>query len=212
MTLNLKHDILLFGGCNWFGRELINKLLEKKNIVKINIIDNLSSETSSRQFYLDYQYIDSINYIHADVKYINFDNLISDNTYIIYNIWNSNDSIIGFHRLCEFCRKYKLNNKIYFTCDKKLSSIFEKLAVDLKYIGIICDAEIIGNFGIDNVRDKKDTFIYYNRIGNTINFDLKFDYYCMKEHISFLYFLFNVNFDKGYMITMPTNKMDLSKY
>ena len=50
-------NLLLIGCSNWLGREIIDKLLQEKDTIILNSIDNLSSEFSSRQSSENYNYL-----------------------------------------------------------------------------------------------------------------------------------------------------------
>lgn len=197
--------ILLIGGCNWVCRELIEKLLYEKDTRKLICIDNLSSEYSSRHIATNYNYLDIFEYIYMDVNNEKkLKELIDENTIIIYNIWREPDSIKGLYNIKNICLKNKYKKLIYTTNKENLSN-FKSICSDLKYtIGIVYSGELIGNYDIQNKMDIIDTINYYEKIGNNVYINKKFEYYKMSDAISFLYFLMDLEDINNIIITQPT--------
>ena len=203
-------NIVLIGGCNWFGRNLIHKLLNEKINFHITWLDNLSSELSSRHIMFEFEYLkgDCFDFKYGDVRDYNFLNLnIQSNSIIIYNIWNQPDSIIGMTHIGDII-KHKTIQKIIYTTNPSLSLDFECLIKkkQMKHmIGIIYDGEIIGDYDIFNKRDKIKTIDYYKEIGNNVILNLDFNYFHMKDAICFIYFfLLQPRDDENMIISQPT--------
>jgi hypothetical protein len=189
----MKLDILLIGGCNWIARELIDKLLENKDPFTLTIIDNLSSPISSRQFSSMYAYLDEVCYVYGDIKMISIDTYIHPDTIVIYNIWCEPDSVLGLYKVVNTC-KIKPYSKLIYTVNPSLKQQFISITSVLpSTIGITCDGELIGNYGIDNIRDPIDTIQYYKDIGNNVFMNKKFHYYDMTSAVNFIYFWFFID-------------------
>ena len=199
-------DLLLLGGGNWLLRELIDLLLKKKETFTIRCIDNLSSEYSSRIFSHNYEYLGNevFEYIYGDINNIELlKKYIDEDTIIIYNIWNEKDAFNGFINTLSHCTN---KNKVIYTIHKELSSLFLNYVkkIDFKNITGICyDAELIGNYGVLNKRDKIDTLLYYKKIGNNVSIDLNFYYYSMNSCASFIYFFLKDNIEEPMFISQP---------
>ena len=199
-------DILLLGGCNWLLRELIDILLENNETFTLRCIDNLSSEYSSRIFSQNYEYLGNevFEYIYGDINNIELlKQYINKDTIIIYNIWNEKYAFNGFINTLSYCTN---KNKVIYTIHKDLSSIFLNYVkrINLKNITGICyDAELIGNYGVLNKRDKIDTLLYYKQIGNNVPIDLNFYYYTMNSCASFIYFFLKDTIEEPMFISQP---------
>jgi hypothetical protein len=186
----MKLEILLIGGCNWIARELIDKLLFNKDTFSITIIDNLSSTISSRNIITMYAYLDEVKYVYGDITNMNIEPYITPNTIIIYNIWTEPDSIIGLYKLVSCC-KNKQYNKLIYTVKPSLKPQFTSMTESLRSsVGITYDGELVGEYGIPNVRDPIDTIQYYKDIGNNVFMNKDFTYYDMTSAVNFIYFWF----------------------
>lgn len=201
------NKILIIGGCNWLGREMIEKLLSEKDTTKLICIDNLSSEYSSRHIASKYNYLDTFEYIYMDVNDVKkLNKLIDEKTIIIYNILSEPDSIKGLYIIKNICLKNGFKKFIYRTNDELLSN-FKNICSELKHsIGIIYRGELIGNYDIYHKKDIIETIKYYEKIGNNVYINKNFEYYNMKDVISFIYFLIYMEIEKEehIVITQPT--------
>ena len=202
--------ILLLGGCNWLGRDLMKKLLSEKKPFHLTWVDNLSSELSSRHFSFEYEYLkdDCFEFKYGDIKDYNFlKSCIEDNITIIYNIWNNPNAIIGFTNIMSLCSNLT-NVKVIYTTNHSMSPMFKQI-IDKKKIrditGILYEGEIIGKYDIWNKRDKIDTNAYYTEIGNTHYIDTSFVYHKMESIIQFIFFLIIQDMDETILIKQPTD-------
>jgi len=201
-------NIILFGGCNWYGRELIHKLLEKKEQFHITWVDNLCSEYSSRHITFKFEYLkeDCFDFVYGDVKdYFFLKSIIKKNSIIIYNIWSQPNAISGLTHICNIIKEVPILKLIY-TTNKSLNIDFNCLIKKKEIqniIGIIYDGEIIGDFDIYNKRDKIETLEYYKNIKNNIFIENNFKYFNMSDVSSFLYFLLKNDFNHELIIEQP---------
>lgn len=199
-------NILLLGGCNWLLRELLDLLLIKKEYFTLKCIDNLSSEYSSRSFSHNYEYLGNevFEYIYGDINNIELlKKYITDDTIIIYNIWNQIDSFNGFINVLSLCKD---KNKVIYTTNKEQSQLFTHYIEKINFkniTGICYEAELIGNYDIFNKLDKIDTLLYYKKIGNNIHIDLNFHYYTMNSCASFIYFFLKDDVCEPLFICQP---------
>ena len=198
-------NLLLIGCSNWLGREIIDKLLQEKDTIIINSIDNLSSEFSSRQSSENYRYLDTFTFTYMDINnYNKVKELINKDTIIIYNIWKEPDSIKGIYNIVNICKEKGYKKLIYRT-NKELISNFKSICSNLNNtIGIVYTGEVIGNYDINNKMDIKDTYVYYRKIGNKIVFKKGYDYYNMVDVASFIYFLMYFENSEPMCISQPT--------
>ena len=198
-------NILLIGGCNWLCRELIEKLLSEKDTTKLTCIDNLSSEYSSRHIADKYNYLDTFEYIYMDVNNEQgINKLINKNTIIIYNISSEPDSVKGLYNIKNICIVNGFKKLIYRTNKEQLSN-FKNICSELRNtVGIIYSGELVGNYDIKNKRDIIDTIKYYETIGNNVVINKNFEYYKMKDVVSFIYFLMNMESEEPIIISQPT--------
>lgn len=198
-------NILLIGGCNWLCRELIDKLLDENDTTKLTCIDNMSSEYSSCDIVNKYKYVDTFEFIYMDVnneKKLN--KLINQNTIIIYNILSDPDSIKGLYNIKNICMNNGYKQLIYRTNNELLTN-FKAICSELtNSIGIIYQGELVGNYDIINKMDIIDTIKYYDKIGNNVFINKNFEYYKMKDVVSFIYFLMNIENNDHIIISQPT--------
>lgn len=198
-------NILLIGGCNWLCRELIDKLIDENDKTKLTCIDNLSSEYSSCHIVNKYKNLDTFEFIYMDVnneKKLN--KLINKNTIIIYNIFSDPDSIKGLYNIKNICMNNGYKQLIYRTNNELLTN-FKTICSELtNSIGIIYDGELVGNYDIINKMDIIDTIKYYDKIGNNVYINKNFEYYKMKDVVSFIYFLMNIENNDHIIISQPT--------
>jgi hypothetical protein len=199
--------IILLGGCNWLGRNLMDKLLLEKEPFHMTWVDNLSSEYSSRHFTWDYEYLkdDCYEFIYGDVtNYTFLESLMSENCTIIYNIWRQPDCMIGMNHICELVKKY--NSILIYTTPKILTKSFERIinnhhlkgTIGIEYVG-----ELIGDYSIWNKRDAIETIEYYKKIGNPITIN-EFEYYTMESATQFIYFFIIQPMEDNILIKQPT--------
>lgn len=198
-------NLLLIGCCNWLGREIIDKLLLEKDTITINIIDNLSSEYSSRHFSENYRYLDTFTFNYMDINnYSKVKELINKDTIIVYNIWKEPDSIKGIYNVINICKENGYKKLIYRT-NNELISNFKSICSNLSDItGILYTGEVIGNYDIINKMDIKDTYKYYKKIGNNIILKNEYEYYNMIDVASFIYFLMYFENSEPMCIKQPT--------
>jgi dTDP-D-glucose 4,6-dehydratase len=158
--------IILLGGCNWLGRDLMNKLLSEKTNFHLTWVDNLSSEYSSRHLTWEFEYLkeDCYDFKYGDITNYSFlKSIMSEDSTIIYNIWREPDSIIGMEHITNLSKEY--NSKLIYTTNDTLAQTFKKIIQKNnvnKSIGIQYTGEIIGNYDIYNKRDPIDTIDYYS--------------------------------------------------
>jgi len=79
--------IVLVGGSNWLGRDLMRKLLSEKKSFHLTWIDNLSSEYSSRHYTWDFEYLkdDCFDFQYGDITSYDFlKSIICKDSIIIY--------------------------------------------------------------------------------------------------------------------------------
>lgn len=200
--------IILLGGCNWLGRDLLNKLLLEKIKFHLTWVDNLSSEYSSRHFtwYFEYLKDDCYDFKYGDITNYSFlESIMIEDSIIIYNIWKEPDSIIGMDNITSLSNKY--NSKLIYTTNDKLVSSFKHIIKKNntnKVIGIQYKGELIGDYDIWNKRDPIDTIKYYKKIGNPILSQSSFEYYTMESAIQFIYFFIIQDMDENLLINQPT--------
>ena len=198
-------NILLIGGCNWLCRELIDKLQDENDKTKLTCIDNMSSEYSSCHIVNKYKNLDTFEFIYMDVnneKKLN--KLINKNTIIIYNILSDPDSIKGLYNIKNICMNNGYKQLIYRTNNELLTN-FKTICSELtSSIGIIYEGELVGNYDIINKMDIIDTIKYYDKIGNNVYINKNFEYYKMKDVVSFIYFLMNIDNNDHIIISQPT--------
>jgi hypothetical protein len=60
-------------------------------------------------------------------------------------------------------------------------------------VGIIYEGELVGDYGIPNIRDPINTIQYYKDIGNNIFMNKTFTYYDMTSVVNFIYFWFIID-------------------
>ena len=120
--------IILIGGCNWLGRDLIHKLLLEKTNFHLTWVDNLSSEYSSRHFTWQFEYLkdDFYDFKYGDITNYSFlESIIVENSIVIYNVWKEPDSIISMDNITLLSKKY--NCKLIYTTNDKLVSSFKQI-------------------------------------------------------------------------------------
>jgi hypothetical protein len=200
--------IILLGGCNWLGRDLMNKLLSAKTNFHLTWVDNLSSEYSSRHLTWEFEYLkeDCYDFKYGDITNYSFlKSIMSEDSTIIYNIWREPDSIIGMEHITNLSKEY--NSKLIYTTNDTLAQTFKKIIQKNnvnKSIGIQYTGEIIGNYDIYNKRDPIDTIDYYKKIGNNILVNNNFEYYTMISAVQFIYFFIIQDMDEHILIKQPT--------
>ena len=198
--------IILLGGCNWLGRDLMNKLLSEKINFHLTWVDNLSSEYSSRHFTWDFEYLkgDCYDFKYGDITNYSFlKSIMSENTTIIYNIWSEPSSILGMDHITNLAKEY--HSKLIYTTHSTLVDTFQKIIQKNKTtaIGIQYSGELIGDYDIWNKRDALDTIEYYKKIGNPIG-NSAFEYYTMNSAVQFIYFFILQDIDESILIKQPT--------
>ena len=71
-------------------------------------------------------------------------------------------------------------------------------------VGIIYEGELVGDYGISNIRDPINTIQYYKDIGNNVFMNKKFTYYEMTSVANFIYFWFLIELgDEHTQINQP---------
>jgi len=200
--------IILLGGCNWLGRDLMNKLLSEKTNFHLTWVDNLSSEYSSRHLTWEFEYLkeDCYDFKYGDITNYSFlKSIMSEDSTIIYNVWREPDSIIGMEYITNLSKEY--NSKLIYTTNDTLAQTFKNIIQKNnanKSIGIQYTGEIIGNYDIYNKRDPIDTIDYYKKIGNNILVNNNFEYYTMISAVQFIYFFIIQDMDEHILIKQPT--------
>lgn len=199
--------IILIGGCNWLGRDLIHKLLLEKTDFHLTWVDNLSSEYSSRHFTWQFEYLkdDFYDFKYGDITNYSFlESIMVEHSIVIYNVWREPDSIIGMDNITLLSKKY--NCKLIYTTNDILVSSFKQIIqknnLD-KVIGIQYKGELIGDYDIWNKRDPINTIEYYKKIGNPIDIP-SFEYYTMESAVQFIYFFLLQDMDENIVISQPT--------
>lgn len=199
--------IILIGGCNWLGRDLIHKLLLEKTDFHLTWVDNLSSEYSSRHFTWQFEYLkdDFYDFKYGDITNYSFlESIMVEQSIVIYNVWREPDSIIGMDNITLLSKKY--NSKLIYTTNDTLVSSFKQIIqknnLD-KVIGIQYKGELIGDYDIWNKRDPINTIDYYKKIGNPIDIP-SFEYYTMESAVQFIYFFLLQDMDENIVISQPT--------
>jgi|TARA_B110000261_G_C12932834_1_gene297236 hypothetical protein len=177
------------------ARELIDKLLFNKDIFSITIIDNLSSPSSSREFSYMYEYLDEFTYIYGDIVTLSLTKYITSDTIIIYNIWSEPSSIMGLYNVVNFCKDNSYYKFIYTTKQSLKSQFISITSVLRASVCITCEGELIGNYGIENLKDPIDTIQYYKDIGNNVYMNRNFNYYDMTSAVNFIYLWFFIHID-----------------
>jgi len=171
-------------------------------------VDNLSSEYSSRHLTWEFEYLkgDCFDFKYGDItNYAFVESIITENSIIIYNIWNEPDSILGFDYVTAIA-KTKKSKIMYMTNNTLVSSfnyIITKHQLDVT-IGIKLVGELIGDYGISHKRDPIDTIEYYKKIGNNVYMNPSFEYYTMESVIQFIYFFLLQDMDESILILQPT--------
>jgi len=198
--------IILLGGCNWLGRDLMNKLLSEQKNFHLTWVDNLSSEYSSRHFTWDFEYLkdDCYDFKYGDITNYSFlKSIVSNQSTIIYNIWREPDSMIGMDHITNLAKEY--NCKLIYTTNNTLAKSFQNIIQkkQMKAIGIEYNGELVGDYAIWNKRDAIDTIEYYKKIGNPI-FTSHFEYYTMNSAVQFIYFFIIQDMDETILIKQPT--------
>lgn len=199
--------IVVLGGCNWFGRDLMHKLLSEKNKFHLTWVDNLSSEYSSRHFTWDFEYLkdDCYDFKYGDINDYSFlKSIMSKESILIYNIWQQPQSIIGMEHISILCKEF--NCKLIYTTNQTLVHSFKHIIKKngvTKSIGIQYNGELVGHYDIYNKRDPIDTIEYYKKIGNKINLS-SFEYYTMESVIQFIYFFIIQETNEPIFIQQPT--------
>ena len=199
--------IILIGGCNWLGRDLIHKLLLEKTNFHLTWVDNLSSEYSSRHFTWQFEYLkdDFYDFKYGDITNYSFlESIIVENSIVIYNVWKEPDSIIGMDNITLLSKKY--NCKLIYTTNDILVASFKQIIQKNnvhKVIGIQYKGELIGDYDIWNKRDPINTIDYYKKIGNPIDV-CSFEYYTMESAVQFIYFFLLQDMDENILISQPT--------
>lgn len=199
--------IILIGGCNWLGRDLIHKLLLEKTDFHLTWVDNLSSEYSSRHFTWQFEYLkdDFYDFKYGDITNYSFlESIMVEHSIVIYNVWREPDSIIGMDNITLLSKKY--NCKLIYTTNDILVASFKQIIqknnLD-KVIGIQYKGELIGDYDIWNKRDPINTIEYYKKIGNPIDIP-SFEYYTMESAVQFIYFFLLQDMDENILISQPT--------
>ena len=199
--------IILIGGCNWLGRDLIHKLLLEKTDFHLTWVDNLSSEYSSRHFTWQFEYLkdDFYDFKYGDItNYCFLESIMVEHSIVIYNVWREPDSIIGMDNITLLSKKN--NFKLIYTTNDTLVSSFKKIIEKNNVnnvIGIQYKGELIGDYDIWNKRDPINTIEYYKKIGNPIDIP-SFEYYTMESAVQFIYFFLLQDMDENILISQPT--------
>ena len=199
--------IILIGGCNWLGRDLIHKLLLEKTDFHLTWVDNLSSEYSSRHFTWQFEYLkdDFYDFKYGDItNYCFLESIMVEHSIVIYNVWREPDSIIGMDNITLLSKKN--NFKLIYTTNDTLVSSFKKIIEKNNVnnvIGIQYKGELIGDYDIWNKRDPINTIDYYKKIGNPIDIP-SFEYYTMESAVQFIYFFLLQDMDENILISQPT--------
>jgi len=198
--------IILLGGCNWLGRDLMTKLLSEKINFHLTWVDNLSSEYSSRHFTWDFEYLkgDCYDFKYGDITNYSFlKSIMSESAILIYNVWSDPDAILGMDNITKLSKEFKC--KFIYTTNSTLTGSFQTIVAKNKTtaIGIEYSGELVGNYDIWNKRDALDTIDYYKKIGNPIR-TTAFEYYTMNSAVQFIYFFIIQDMDESILIKHPT--------
>jgi len=199
-------QIVLVGGSNWLGRDLMRKLLSEKKQFHFTWIDNLSSEYSSRHYTWDFEYLkdDCFDFQYGDITSYDFlKSIICKDSIIIYNVWTQPQCVIGMDNIARLSRE--LDCRLIYTTPKSLIDSFKYIIQKNKLqgvIGIQYKGELVGQYDIFNKRDPIDTIQYYKKIGNKIT-HASFEYYTMDSAVHFIYFFIIQPMDDNLFIQQP---------